>query len=258
MLKFFLYSGSTGRPKAVGNPLMNAWALGEYRLNAYGLKPGPEGDRWYICMPLYHGTGLSSAINSLLCGMTICIGKKFSVSRFWGEVRDCRATCFVYVGETVRYLVNTPPQHTDKQHKVRLIFGNGLRPEVWTRFTERFGIDTVVEIFNSTEGIFTLNNVARGTEKFVFIIVSGLSACLKFWKILQSNSNPTGPYLTAAVGHHGALSRFGMRNLFVPVEIDYDTGNIWRDPKTGFARRQPYHVGGEIIVRIQSEDAFVG
>jgi acyl-CoA synthetase (AMP-forming)/AMP-acid ligase II len=43
------------------------------------------------------------------------------------------------------------------------MFGNGLRPDVWTKFRDRFGIKTVVEFFGSSEGVFALRNASRGT-----------------------------------------------------------------------------------------------
>ena len=113
-------------------------------------------------MPLYHGTGCSVAITCILDGVTFCIGKKFSTSRFWDDIRDSDSTAFVYVGETARYLLAAPPSPKDKQHRVKVMFGNGLRPDVWKRFGERFGIQTVSEFFNSTEGVFMLINVCHG------------------------------------------------------------------------------------------------
>jgi acyl-CoA synthetase (AMP-forming)/AMP-acid ligase II len=48
------------------------------------------------------------------------------------------------------------------------------------------------------------------------------------------------------------------RNTYVPVKIDPDTETVWRDPGTGFARRNSYEEGGEILVKMPSEQAFVG
>lgn len=45
---------------------------------------------------------------------------------------------------------------------------------------------------------------------------------------------------------------------FIPVEIDGETGQIYRDPKTGFGRRAPHPVGGEIIVPVPNKSAFIG
>lgn len=49
-----------------------------------------------------------------------------------------------------------------------------------------------------------------------------------------------------------------MRNIYVPVAIDPASGDLVRCDTTGFAKRQPYDMGGEIIVRVASEKAFPG
>ncbi|KAF2636403.1 fatty acid transporter-like protein [Massarina eburnea CBS 473.64] len=224
----FYTSGTTGHPKACAFESRRAGGLAGGRVRALDLTPGPKGDRWYVCMPLYHGTGCTSSVMCMLSGLTLCIGKKFSTSRFWSDVRDSNSTAFVYVGETARYLLANPPNELDKKHNVRVMFGNGMRPDVWSRFAERFGIKTVAEFFNSTEGVFGLLNVCRG------------------------------PFLTTAVGHHGAILRHKYRNSYIPVEIDHESNEILRDPKTGFAKRKSYEEGGEIIIELAAEEVFVG
>lgn len=51
-----------------------------------------------------------------------------------------------------RYILATPTSDTDKNHCVRLIFGNGLRPQIWPQFVERFKIKKVAEFYGATEG----------------------------------------------------------------------------------------------------------
>lgn len=51
-----------------------------------------------------------------------------------------------------RYILATPASDTDKNHSVRLIFGNGLRPQIWPQFVERFKIKKVAEFYGATEG----------------------------------------------------------------------------------------------------------
>lgn len=189
---------------------------------------GHGGDRWYICMPLYHASAGINTLLNLTNGIPNAIGKKFSARTFWTDVRDSKSTVFLYVGETARYLLAAPPHPLDKEHKVRCMFGSGLRSDVWIQFRERFGIAEVFEFFGSTEGVFTTINYCRGD------------------------------YLANAVGHSGAIERFILRNKIIPVGIDYETGTIVRDPKTGFAKRALYEEGGEIIVRVASEAAFSG
>lgn len=51
-----------------------------------------------------------------------------------------------------RYILAVPPKDTDKQHNLRMIYGNGLRPQIWTEFLERFNIKKVGEFYGATEG----------------------------------------------------------------------------------------------------------
>jgi hypothetical protein len=65
-------------------------------------------------------------------------------------------------------------------------------------------------------------------------------------------------YGAKSVGHHGWLVRLLMHKAYVPVEADPATGDIWRDPETGFAKRKSYAQGGEIIVRMRDRAAWPG
>ncbi|CAD6444486.1 231988e4-728c-4915-b0b4-114580479c27 [Sclerotinia trifoliorum] len=219
-------SGTTGLPKGCTFHVVRGYMAGISR--AAGLSPVRDDDRWYNCMPLYHGTGGITAVSNIMSGVTNCIGKKFSTSKFWGDIRDSRATWFTYVGETARYLLAAPPSPQDKDHCVRVMYGNGMRPDVWYKFKNRFGVPEVIEFFNSTEGVFTLTNHARGD------------------------------YLATAVGHHGLISRWQFRDLYIPVKVDDVTGGIARDPKTGFAIRETFEKGGEIIVAVPDTNVFAG
>src|SRR5690242_15902637 len=113
-------------------------------------------------MPLYHSTALLMGLsNALSVGATFAIGRKFSTSRFWEDVRRHKANIIQYVGETCRYLLSAPStidpdtgESLDRKHAVRIAFGNGLRPDVWNRFKERFGIETIAEFYGATEGSF--------------------------------------------------------------------------------------------------------
>lgn len=62
----------------------------------FGQKAGPNGDRTYICMPLYHGTGGLAAMNDMMSGISIAIGRKFSLSNFWLDCIDSKSTIFLY------------------------------------------------------------------------------------------------------------------------------------------------------------------
>lgn len=60
---------------------------------------------------------------------------------------------------------------------------------------------------------------------------------------LKSGSSLSGPFTSGIFGHHGLIMRGILYNVFVPVAIDPETGDILRDSNTGFALRAPYEQG---------------
>ncbi|MBA0049154.1 long-chain-acyl-CoA synthetase FadD6 [Mycobacteroides sp. LB1] len=148
---FYIFtSGTTGLPKA---SVMThyRWLRGMSGVGDMALRLRPN-DVLYSCLPLYHNNALTLAVSTTInAGATLAIGRSFSVSRFWDEVIASRATAFIYIGELCRYLLNQPPKPTDRKHKVRVIIGNGLRPELWGEFTHRFGIKRVCEFYSASE-----------------------------------------------------------------------------------------------------------
>ncbi|MGA0545967.1 long-chain-acyl-CoA synthetase [Brevundimonas sp. VNH65] len=149
-------SGTTGLPKAARVHHMRARTY--MRAFAGCTRSTPE-DRIYDCLPLYHSTGgLVGVGAALLNGARLIVRKRFSASTFARDVRDSGATMFVYIGELCRYLVNTPPTEDDGKNKLRLAFGNGLRPDVWPDFQSRYKIPQILEFYGSTEGNVSLFN----------------------------------------------------------------------------------------------------
>src|SRR5262249_43521208 len=119
-----------------------------------------EGDVLYLALPLYHNNALTVAWASMTAGgAALAIRRKFSVSHFWDDVRKYGATAFVYIGELCRYLLNQPPSAKDRNHMVRRICGNGLRPDIWKQFKTRFGIDEVYEFYAASEGNIAFVNL---------------------------------------------------------------------------------------------------
>jgi len=143
-------SGTTGMPKAA--KLTNARTQGMMR-SFIAPCHITERDRIYLTLPLYHGTGgLCGVGQALMTGASIILRRKFSASAFWDEATDEGATSIVYIGELCRYLLNQPAHPKERAHKIRTGFGNGLRPEVWAEFLERFNIPHLCEFYGSTEG----------------------------------------------------------------------------------------------------------
>ena len=66
-------------------------------------------------------------------------------------MRRHRVTVCQYIGEICRYLLNQDPTPGDRDHSVRVMTGNGLRPEIWTEFQQRFGLDRICEFYAASE-----------------------------------------------------------------------------------------------------------
>ena len=163
---FYIFtSGTTGHPKA-SVMTHKRWLSALAIFGGLGLRLKGS-DTLYSCLPLYHNNALTVAIGSVInSGATLALGKSFSASKFWDEVIATDATAFLYIGEICRYLLNQPAKPTDRAHKVRLIAGNGLRPEIWDEFTSRFGIARVCEFYAASEGntaFINVFNVPRST-----------------------------------------------------------------------------------------------
>ncbi|MCV7257498.1 long-chain-acyl-CoA synthetase FadD6 [Mycobacterium shimoidei] len=163
---FYIFtSGTTGHPKA---SVMShrRWLAALAAFGGLGLRLKGS-DTLYSCLPLYHNNALTVAVSSVInSGATLALGRSFSASRFWDEVIASDATAFIYIGEVCRYLLNQPAKPTDRAHKVRVIAGNGLRPEIWEEFTARFGIGRVCEFYAASEGntaFINIFNVPKST-----------------------------------------------------------------------------------------------
>ncbi|KEF55314.1 uncharacterized protein A1O9_08968 [Exophiala aquamarina CBS 119918] len=207
-------SGTTGMPKGVimgrARELTTAWGVSTY----LGLKPG---NRMYTALPLYHGAGHGLCVTpSIWAGSTVVLSRKFSHKTFWPEVRKSRADILQYVGELCRYLVNAPPSPEDKNHNVKVAWGNGMRPDVWEVFRNRFGIDTINELYAATDGLGSSFNANRGEFGRNAIAVRGL-----LWRLMNNEIEKR-------------------------VRIDIDTQEILRD-SNGFAIECTTDEPGEVL-----------
>ncbi|KAI8958149.1 fatty acid transporter [Daldinia sp. FL1419] len=212
-------SGTTGKPKGTVMSRGRYVVLKQAR-GKLGVKPGV---RLYTCLPLYHTS--AQGLACILCiysGATLVLSRKFSHKTFWPEVRASKASVIQYVGELCRYLLNAPPSPLDADNNVKMAWGNGLRPDIWETFRERFGIEVIHELYASTDGVGFLSNVSRNDYSRGAISIRG-----PVWHLIN-----------------GAID--------ARVRIDPDTQDIVRKAN-GFAIRCKTNEPGEMIYRIDPE-----
>ncbi|MCJ8169025.1 long-chain-acyl-CoA synthetase [Atopomonas sediminilitoris] len=156
---FYIYtSGTTGLPKA---SIMShgKWIKCYGGFGHSGLALTPE-DTLYLTLPCYHNNAVTVSWSSALAGgAAIAMRRKFSASSFWKDVAFYQATCFGYIGELCRYLLNQPECPEEKNNTLRSMIGNGLRPSIWQDFKQRFGVERVTEFYAASEGNIGFTNV---------------------------------------------------------------------------------------------------
>ncbi|KAK3822743.1 MAG: hypothetical protein J3Q66DRAFT_377241 [Benniella sp.] len=220
-------SGTTGLPKA-GRFSHSRANLAAHFWESFYYFSGQ--DRLYIALPLYHSAGaVLGMCVAWVTGATVILARKFSTKTFWDECRANNVTVIQYIGEICRYLLNAPPSPMDKTHTIRMAHGNGMRPDVWNRFRERFGIPLIGEWYASTEGTGILTNYNTG-------------------------ENGVG-----AIGYRGSVARKVDWGLKI-AKFDIETEELIRD-KNGRCIECAPDEHGELLTIIDSSDptrAFQG
>jgi acyl-CoA synthetase (AMP-forming)/AMP-acid ligase II len=148
---YIFTSGTTGLPKAAIIAHLKLLTAMSFASMAEA-KPGV--DVLYTCLPLFHSAAGVIGCSFLLNGCTMIIRRKFSARTFFEDCTKYNATIVQYIGELCRYLLASAPSKWDKAHKVRVAIGNGLRPEIWKEFQERFNIPEVLEFYGVSGAIY--------------------------------------------------------------------------------------------------------
>ena len=219
-----------------------------------------ENDCIYLCLPLYHGTGLFLGVGaSFSTGASMFIRRKFSGSNFLNDVRESGATCFIYIGELCRYLLNTPPKADDHRSPLASMMGNGLRPDVWHEFKSRFGIQRVAEFYGSSEGNVAFVNMLNkdctvGTTSIPVALVrydvdADEIARDQNGRLIKVADGEPGLLLgkiTAKTAFEGYTSKEDtekkiLRDVFEQGDAWFNTGDLMKTVDVGFALGLPHY-----------------
>ena len=155
---FYIYtSGTTGLPKAVIFT-HSRWTLA-YGTYGHVLNLNKD-DVMYVTLPLYHATGIVVCWCGVIAGgATLALRRKYSTSAFWKDVQKFDVSAIGYVGELCRYLMDAPVSELEYGHRVKKMIGNGMRPNIWDKFKQRFGVEEILELYASSEGNVGFSNV---------------------------------------------------------------------------------------------------
>ncbi|MFL2505002.1 MAG: AMP-binding protein, partial [Candidatus Azotimanducaceae bacterium] len=255
---FYIFtSGTTGLPKAA-NVSHRRFLLAAGMSARYLLRIN-EKDRMYNCLPLYHGTGLMIGLGAAVTmGASSVLKRKLSVSQFWTDIKNTNCTCFVYIGEFIRYLMAADKSSSDKDNSIRSVVGNGLRPDIWTEFKERFEIDRIGEFYGASEGnggfanVFNKNctvglptapskiisydveadQIIRGHEGFCKEMPEGSTGLL----IIEVTEKSEFEGYT----NSEATEKKILRNVFQEGDSYFNTGDLMRTVNVGFGYFQPH------------------
>uniref|UniRef100_A0A8C2WY52 long-chain-fatty-acid--CoA ligase n=1 Tax=Cyclopterus lumpus TaxID=8103 RepID=A0A8C2WY52_CYCLU len=220
-------SGTTGLPKAAvvnQNRLLTALAV----LSSNGVT---SSDVIYLNLPLYHTAGfIIGFIGAIETGSTIILKRKFSASQFWDDCRKHSVTVVQYIGEVMRYLCSTPKKENDKDHKVRLAIGNGVRAEIWREFLNRFGNIQVRDnsnVFTSSLLRSYLPTTAVKDVPLVFFFSEGVTG------LLVSKITDIAPFVGYAQNEE-QTERKRLRNVLKKGDLYFNSGDLMRIDKDNF------------------------
>ncbi|MDQ0337497.1 O-succinylbenzoic acid--CoA ligase [Caldalkalibacillus uzonensis] len=118
-------SGTTGRPKGTLLTFGNHWwsAIGS-SLNL-GLHAD---DRWLCCLPLFHVSGLSILMRSVICGMTVVLHDKFDPQRVNEAIGRDKVTIISVVTAMLTAMLDTLSTERYPEHLRCVLLGGGPAP----------------------------------------------------------------------------------------------------------------------------------
>jgi crotonobetaine/carnitine-CoA ligase len=156
-------SGTTGPSKGVMLPHGYYAAFGALIADRYQLT---SADRLYGAQPLYHIDARMTVISALCTEGAVTLGRRFSASRFWEEIRECGATRLIYIGTMVWILYKQDPKPDDANQPAHIGLGSSTPWEILNAFEERFNTQ-LIEAYGMTEAVLitcnTLNDRRHGS-----------------------------------------------------------------------------------------------
>ena len=133
-------SGTSGPSKPSMWSQAAALSYGTGGIEAHGFD---DSDVVYVCLPLFHNNALlTGSITALVGGSSIVLAERFSVSRFWPDIRASGATVTNMLGSMASFLWAQPPAPGDADNALRLVSMSPI-PSFVDGFEQRFGLKAI-------------------------------------------------------------------------------------------------------------------
>jgi carnitine-CoA ligase len=147
-------SGTTGPSKGVMLPHRYYPVQGA----VFTWEMGMTGDDViYSPQPLFHIDPRTYTVGALHSRGTVSLGTRFSVSRFWDDIRAEGATLFGFIGTMMWLLYKQPPTERDADLPARAASCSAVPHDVQAEFAERFGVQ-IVEGYGMTECVLIVGD----------------------------------------------------------------------------------------------------
>jgi O-succinylbenzoic acid--CoA ligase len=118
-------SGTTGNPKGVMLSFDNHWASAIGSVLNLGLG---EHDRWLICVPMFHVSGLSILMRSVIYGMPVIIHERFDPYAVNRSIREEGVTVVSVVSTMLSQMIEALGQERYPDHFRCMLLGGGPAP----------------------------------------------------------------------------------------------------------------------------------
>jgi crotonobetaine/carnitine-CoA ligase len=202
-------SGTTGPSKGVMLPHA-------YFDNIGGVVPSMwpvhEDDTLYVASPMFHVDSRMMMAAALRTGACLAWAPRFSARSFWSDVRELRATFFLFIGAMLAILAKTSTAEMAAGTQLRAGHGAPVPPEAYEFFEDRLGIQ-LFEGYGLTEAVsvtwLTPERRRRGSAG---------------WE--------AGPYIVRVMGPDGRLLAPEETGeiVFRPTGPGLMTSGYWRRP----------------------------
>ncbi len=148
-------SGTTGLSKGVLCPHAQFFWWSMFTARQIGVT---EGDVLHTTLPLFHVNALNTFFQALLFGATEVVATRFSVSSFWSDLVESKATITYVLGAMVPMLLSKDATKEEAMHNVRAALAPGVPGQAHRDLMQRSGI-VLFDGFGSTE-----SNAVIGTD----------------------------------------------------------------------------------------------